>query len=62
MSYLPTVLAVAALALAAPASAEVVSTSADGFVTKATVTVAAPPRTVWLALIKPGDWWNGEHT
>lgn len=62
MSYLPAVLAFAALALAAPASAEVASTSADGFVTKATVTVAAPPRTAWLALIKPGDWWNDEHT
>lgn len=62
MPYLRAVFACAALAFAMPASAEVVSTSKDGFVTRASVAVASPPRKVWLALIKPGDWWNDEHT
>jgi len=56
--------AVAALTLlvSAPLAAEVVETSADGFVTRASVTVAANPRDTWLALTKPGDWWSDEHT
>ena len=45
-----------------PATAEVVSTSGDGFVTRATAEVAAEPLAVWLALIKPAEWWNSEHT
>lgn len=48
--------------VASPAAAEVVSTSDDGFVTRATAEVAAEPLAVWLALIKPGEWWNSEHT
>ncbi|OBX20533.1 hypothetical protein A9995_02145 [Erythrobacter sp. QSSC1-22B] len=55
----------AALAVAMsvfPASAEVVSTTDDGFVTRATAEVAAEPLAVWLALTKPGQWWNSEHT
>lgn len=45
-----------------PAAAEVVSTSEDGFVTRATAEVAAEPLATWLALTKPGDWWNSDHT
>ncbi|MBU0670485.1 MAG: SRPBCC family protein [Alphaproteobacteria bacterium] len=55
----------AALAVAmplSPAAAEVVSTTDDGFVTRDTAEVAAGPLAVWLALTKPGDWWNSEHT
>ena len=48
--------------LTVPASAEVVATSENGFVTKASARVAASPRQAWLALIKPGDWWNDSHT
>lgn len=54
--------AVLALAMSAPAAAEVVATSDNGFVTKDEVTIAATPRQVWLALIKPGEWWNDSHT
>ncbi|MFA6218182.1 MAG: SRPBCC domain-containing protein [Erythrobacter sp.] len=56
--------AVAALALfgSTPLAAEVVETSADGFVTRASVTVAASPRATWLVLTRPGEWWSGEHT
>lgn len=48
--------------MAAPASAKVVATSDDGFVTKASASVSATPREAWLALIKPGAWWNDSHT
>ena len=55
--------AASALALAAaPASAEVVAATETGFVTKETADIAASPREVWLALIKPADWWNDTHT
>ncbi|MEZ5682076.1 MAG: SRPBCC family protein [Erythrobacter sp.] len=54
----------AALAVfcAAPAAAEVIETREDGFVTRDTATVAASPVKAWLALTKPGDWWNNAHT
>ena len=51
-----------AVAAAAPAAAEVVSTGEDSFVTQDTARVAATPRQTWMALIKPGDWWNDSHT
>lgn len=44
------------------AQAEVVSTTANGFVTRDTAQIAAPPMAVWLALTKPGKWWTDEHT
>lgn len=55
-------LAIAALATSAPLSAEVVETSEDGFVTRDTASVAASPMETWLALTRPGQWWNDEHT
>ena len=54
--------AAVALAIAAPAAAEVVATSDNGFVTKDESLIAATPRQVWMALIKPGEWWNDSHT
>lgn len=52
-----------ALAASAPAlRAEVVETTADRFVTRATASVKAPPLATWLALTKPGDWWNSAHS
>ena len=51
-----------AVAAAAPAAAEVVATGEDSFVTQDTARVAASPRQAWMALIKPGDWWNDSHT
>lgn len=53
---------VAALALAAPAQAEVIAKSDAGFVTRATVTVAKPPAETWAALVAPARWWNKAHT
>jgi len=49
-------------ALPETARAEVVATSDNGFVTRDTATVAASPMQVWLALIKPAQWWNDSHT
>ncbi len=51
-----------ALALGAPAAAEVVETSAGHFVTRNSVTVKAAPKATWLALIEPADWWDKDHT
>lgn len=52
-----------ALTIAAPAlHAEVVETTADRFVTRATATVKTPPLATWLALTKPGEWWNSAHS
>jgi uncharacterized protein YndB with AHSA1/START domain len=44
------------------ATAEVIETSADRFVTRATASVAASPLATWLALTKPGEWWNSKHS
>ena len=57
-----TVAACAALIGGAPAAAEGVETTAQGFVTRDAVYVAATPLKTWLALTKPGDWWQDEHT
>lgn len=42
--------------------AEVVETTADGFVTRDTASVKATPLATWLALTKPGDWWADQHS
>lgn len=55
--------AIAALgAVALPARAEVVETTADRFVTRDTASVKANPLATWLALTKPGEWWNSAHS
>ncbi len=55
-------LAAAALALSAPAAAELTQTSDSGFVSRHEVVVDASPKDVWLALISPAGWWRSEHT
>lgn len=53
----------ASLALsAAPAWAEVIETAADRFVTRDTASVKASPLATWLALTRPGEWWNPQHS
>lgn len=54
--------ALAALALSAPARAEVVASSDASFVTRSEVTVPAAPETVWADLVAPAKWWDPEHT
>lgn len=51
------------LALATPpVAAEVVETKADRFTTRDSASVRTPPLKTWLALVKPGDWWNSQHS
>ena len=45
-----------------PANAEVVEVAEGGFVTRDTAIVEANPKSVWLALIAPKNWWNSGHT
>lgn len=51
-----------ALGTSAPLAAEVVEQGETSFVTRDSASVAATPRQVWLALIRPGEWWNDSHT
>lgn len=53
---------IATLLSAAPAAAEVKSSSPAGFEVISTATVAAPAAEVYTALAQPGRWWNAEHT
>ncbi len=52
----------ASLALAGAARAEVADVSPQGFEIKHTVEIAAPAAKVWAALVKPGQWWNSDHS
>ncbi|MBB3989615.1 hypothetical protein [Croceicoccus naphthovorans] len=52
----------AAMALGAPAKAEMQKIGESGFVSRHTATVAATPDAAWAALIEPSGWWNGAHT
>ena len=54
--------AIATALLAAPAAAEVVEQTDNGFATRDTATVDAAPYDVWQALIAPARWWNDGHT
>ena len=53
---------VAALGLATPGMADVEAVGEQGFITRDVATIAATPRQVWLALIKPAEWWSDDHT
>ena len=55
------VLAVLALS-SAPAAAEVTHSSANGFVIRHTVDVAAPPARVMQSFANIQSWWNPQHT
>ncbi len=55
-------IAAAALLFAAPATAEVVEQTENGFATRDSVTVKAAPYETWQALIAPARWWNDSHT
>lgn len=61
MKHLLPAAAVAAL-VAAPAAAEVVSATPQGFEVKAQATVAASPQAVWAMIGRIGRWWSPAHT
>jgi len=48
--------------LSAPAAAEVVSASSNGFEVRQTVNLVAPPETSFTAFSNIGAWWDPEHT
>jgi len=57
--------AIGALVLAASpaARADVVSSAADGFTVKTTVTIHASPGDVYRKIVKEvGNWWDSSHT
>jgi hypothetical protein len=62
MKRLITIPAAALAMLGAPATAEVAASSEAGFGSHNEVLVRAAPAEAWAAMVKPGDWWNGEHT
>lgn len=48
--------------MAAPAQAEIIKTSDNGFITRDEIVVDADLTQTWLALISPADWWLSAHT
>jgi len=50
------------LVAAAPAAAEVTASSESGFASHNEVLVRASAEQTWNAILRPGGWWNGEHT
>jgi hypothetical protein len=55
-------LAAALLAAPIPAAAEVRAAGEGGFVSHNEVLVDATQQAAWEALLRPADWWNGDHT
>lgn len=51
-----------AVAMPAPASAEIVRSSDRGFITRDVAYVSADLKQTWLALITPAKWWSSQHT
>ena len=56
------VMMAASLLAASAGQAKVVETGAERFVTRDTASVKTAPLATWLALIKPGEWWNSQHS
>ena len=60
----PVSLALAAGLAAAPlpAVAEVAASGEGGFASHNEALVDVSPQAAWEAMLRPADWWNGEHT
>ncbi len=56
------VIALAALAVAGIARAEVLDSGPGGFTTRSSLVIRAPAAKVWADLIRPAAWWSSEHT
>ncbi|HEY3947969.1 SRPBCC family protein [Phenylobacterium sp.] len=54
--------ALAAVAVAGAARAEVTDRSPAGFEVVEKATIAAPSSKVWDALMRPAKWWSSQHT
>lgn len=55
-------LVIAALAVVAPAQAEVAAASPGGFLLQAEAELTASPEQTWRALGQLGRWWSDAHT
>jgi len=58
----PLAAAIAVVALAGGARAEIIDSQANGFTVRQSLTIAAPADKVWAALSKPGAWWDMAHS
>ena len=56
------ILALMLIALAAPAAAEVVSASSNGFEVRETIPLVVPPQIVFDSFRNISAWWDPEHT
>lgn len=43
-------------------AAQIVDSSANGFTYKTTLTIQAPPQTVYERFLDVGNWWSSDHT
>ena len=50
------------LLLASPATAEVVASNADGFISRSETLIQKPSASVWAALGNWGQWWDPAHS
>ena len=62
MKPLAMMMGAAALLTAGAARAAVIDAQAGGFEIREAVQVAAPPETVWAAVVNVGGWWASSHT
>jgi len=53
---------VALVVISAPATAEVLSASSNGFEIRESVQLVIPPDQAWDAFEQVGSWWNPAHT
>lgn len=56
------ILTVVGVLSAGAASAEVKSSTSGGFEVASSVSVAAPPATVYAAITEPARWWDAAHS
>ena len=56
------IIALAFVAMTGSARAEVTDKSAAGFEITQKATIAAPADKVYAALLRPGAWWNSQHS
>jgi uncharacterized protein YndB with AHSA1/START domain len=57
-----TVLLLTSVVVVGAARAEVIDSQPSGFTVRETRVIAAPPATVWAALVAPAGWWSSDHT
>jgi uncharacterized protein YndB with AHSA1/START domain len=51
-----------ALLAAAPAAAKIVAADSHGFALRQFVDLNVPPAKAYATLVRPQDWWSGDHS